>query len=97
MSPQIGYDSQELAALCRKWRVRKLALFGSVVRDDFTPESDVDVAVNFDPESHWDLWQFYEMQEELERIFGREVDLVELEAVVNPIRRRSMERDLQVI
>jgi len=61
MTPLIShldYNPVALAALCRKWQVRKLSLFGSAARDDFRPDSDVDVAVDFAADSHRDLWQF---------------------------------------
>ena len=97
MSPQIGYDSQELAALCRRWQVRKLALFGSVMRDDFRPDSDVDVALSFAPESHWSLGDVVDLQEDLQRFFGRDVDVVELEAITNPISRKIILGSMQLV
>jgi len=86
-----------LEALCRKWRVQELALFGSVLRDDFSPESDVDVLVTFDPEASWSAWDLIGMQEELEALLGRKVDLVEKDAVHNPFRRREILRSHQVV
>lgn len=80
----------DLETFCRKWRVRELALFGSVLRDDFSPESDVDVLVTFSPEAPWSLWDVIRMQEELEGLLGRKVDLVEKEAIRNPFRRREI-------
>jgi uncharacterized protein len=80
----------DLESFCRKWRVRELALFGSVLRDDFSPESDVDVLVTFAPEAPWNLWDVIRMQEELEGLLGRKVDLVEKEAIRNPFRRREI-------
>ena len=86
-----------LEALCRKWRVQELALFGSVLRDDFSPESDVDVLVTFDPGATWSAWDLIGMQEELETLLGRKVDLVEKEAVRNPFRRREILKSHQVV
>jgi uncharacterized protein len=86
-----------IETLCQKWKVRELALFGSVLREDFTPASDVDVLVTFDPEAPWSAWDLIEMQEELETVLGRKVDLVERDAVRNPFRRREILRSHQVV
>jgi hypothetical protein len=79
-----------LAAFCRKWKITELALFGSVLREDFSPDSDVDVLVVFSPDSSWTLLDVIGAEEELGRLFGRSVDLVEKQTVEqseNPIRR----------
>ena len=86
-----------LNAFCRKWRVQELALFGSVLREDFSPESDVDVLVTFDQEAPWSLWDIIAMRGELEQILGRKVDLVEKDAIRNPFRRREILRTHQVV
>lgn len=77
-------------AFCRKWSVSEFALFGSVIRDDFGPESDVDVLVSFAPDAPISLWDWPLMVEELEALFGRRVDLVEKAAIRNPFRRRAI-------
>jgi uncharacterized protein len=71
---QVEIPKERIAAFCRKHNIRKLSLFGSVLRDDFRPESDVDVLVEFEPE-HIPGLAFFDMEEELSRIFGRKVDL----------------------
>lgn len=63
-----------IADFCRRHRIRRLALFGSALRDDFTPESDVDVLVEFEPDAQVGL-SFFGMQDELSEILGRNVDL----------------------
>lgn len=83
----------ELAAFCRRWKVAELSLFGSALRDDFGPESDIDLLVTFVPEARWSLLDHVRMQEEARILFGREVDLVTRRAVErspNPIRRRAI-------
>jgi predicted nucleotidyltransferase len=71
----IAIDHDQIAKFCREHQIRKLSLFGSVLRDDFDPErSDVDVLVEFLPE-HVPCWEFYRWHEELALIFGRNVDL----------------------
>ena len=94
----IPYD--QIEAFCRRWRITELALFGSVLRDDFRPDSDVDVLITREPGVHWPWGGYAGMTEELERIFGRKVDLHErpaLEQSRNYILRRNVLRSLQVI
>ncbi len=67
-------DDDILAAFCRRHHIRRLALFGSVLRDDFTPESDIDVLVEFEPGQTPGL-AFFGMQDELSEIVGRRIDL----------------------
>ena len=74
MSPRISVDRERIADFCRRHHIRRLALFGSVLRDDFGPSSDVDVLVEFEPE-HVPGLSFFAMQEELGRLLGRRVDL----------------------
>jgi len=86
-----------ISAFCRKWRIKELALFGSVLRDDFSPASDVDVLVSFSPEAHVSLFDFVEMREELEGIFQRKVDLVSEGGLRNPFRRHEILSSRQVV
>ena len=73
---RLAVDEAELTAFCRKHHIRKLSFFGSVVRDDFSPESDVDVLVEFDP-AHTPGLGIVDVEEELSRLLGgRRVDLV---------------------
>lgn len=82
-----------LAALCRRWKIRELSLFGSLARGEAGPTSDADVLITFEPDEHWDLWHMVELQEDLEKLFGRSVDVVVERTVRNPIRLRSILRD----
>ena len=76
MLPLIEQNRTEIAALCRRHHVRKLSLFGSVLRRDFGPRSDIDVLVEFDPQHIPGFFRLSEMADELSRIFdGRRVDL----------------------
>jgi len=81
MSPRIEIDREKVEAFCKKWKITELSLFGSVIRDDFRPDSDVDVLVRFSKDSHWSLSEYIHAEEELAKILGRKVDLVEREAV----------------
>ena len=92
MTVALAPDPQTIETFCRKWKVRELALFGSVLRDDFGDASDVDLLVDFQPDARWGL-AFVNMKEELEAIFGRRVDLLTRRAVersTNPIRKRAI-------
>jgi predicted nucleotidyltransferase len=82
---------------CVKWRIRELALFGSVLGDAFRPDSDVDVLVSFLPDSGISLLDMAVMVEELSNAFGRKVDLVEKEGLENPFLRRAILPDRKVI
>jgi predicted nucleotidyltransferase len=90
---QIDLPKEQIAAFCRKWQIAELALFGSVLRKDFRPESDVDVLVTFAQNAQWGFDQLLEMKTELEALFGRPVDMVERRLVdesPNYIRRRHI-------
>jgi predicted nucleotidyltransferase len=97
MNSQVHLDQDALAAFCRKWRVRELSLFGSALRDDFGPESDLDFLVSFEPDAGWDLFDLISMKQEMEDWFGRPVDLVEKEALRNPWRKYEILRTHEVV
>ena len=82
MSARIYIPKDEIAAFCRRNHIRRMALFGSVLRDDFTPESDVDVLVDFEPDRTPGL-EFITIQDELSEILGRQVDLYTFKGVEN--------------
>jgi predicted nucleotidyltransferase len=67
---------KKIAAFCRRWKVVEFALFGSAVREDFSPQSDIDALVSFAPHSQWGLFDHIQMKQELKELFGRDVDLV---------------------
>ena len=92
-SVQIEIPRREIAAFCRRWRIAELDLFGSVLREDFGPESDIDLLVTFEPGVGWRLTDYLQMEAELRAVFGRDVDFVERELVEdspNYIRRREI-------
>ena len=93
----IEIAEDKLTELCQKWKVTELSLFGSILRDDFGPDSDVDVLVVFDPHAPWSAWDLMDMKEELEVLFGRSVDLVEKEAMRNPWRKRRILSTYEVV
>jgi hypothetical protein len=71
---KIEVPKKEIAVFCRRNHIRRLAFFGSVLRDDFTPESDVDVLVEFEPGTRVGL-RFFALEQELSELLGRKVDL----------------------
>lgn len=91
MKPRIPLDKEGIARFCRRWKITELSLFGSVLRDDFRPDSDIDVLVSFSPDAEWGLFEHVAMQEELAAMFNRKVDLITRRAVEhsrNPLRRQ---------
>jgi predicted nucleotidyltransferase len=97
---QVIVPREKLSDFCQRWKVTELALFGSVLREDFSPDSDLDVLVTFAPHARWSLFDLVVMESELQAILGREVDLVERTAVEqadNYIRRKSILSNIEVI
>ena len=90
---RVEMSKDKIQDFCRKWKVTEFSLFGSVLRDDFQSSSDIDVLINFEPAARWSLLAVVEMQDELEKILGHKVDLVERSAIErseNYIRRRHI-------
>jgi predicted nucleotidyltransferase len=91
--PKIAIDRERLGDFCRRWKITELSLFGSILRDDFRPDSDVDVLVSFADDARWTLLDHARMTEELRLMFGRPVDLLTRRAVErsqNPLRREGI-------
>ncbi len=79
--PSVELGGPGLAAFCRRWKVHELAVFGSALREDFRPDSDVDLLVTFEPDANWGLLEQTTMESELATLLGRKVDLVSRRAV----------------
>lgn len=88
---------KKIAEFCKRWGITEFSLFGSVLREDFRPDSDIDVLVSIDPGAHIGLLELAQMQIELEKMFKRPVDLVEKDALRNPYRRSEILKTAQVI
>jgi predicted nucleotidyltransferase len=97
MAPQVFIDPDQLREFCRRWQVKELSLFGSVLREDFRLDSDVDVLVGFAPEAPWSLWDLSAMRSELEGMLGRKVDLVEKRGLRNPFLRHAVLTNRRVL
>ncbi len=86
----IDFSREQLAAACRRRHIRRLSLFGSFLRDDFTPDSDVDVLVEFEP-GHTPGWEIVDIGEELSEVFGgRYVDIVDPDCLFPVLRERVL-------
>jgi predicted nucleotidyltransferase len=96
MNPAIAIPKGEIAVFCRRYKVRRLSLFGSALRDDFGPESDVDVLVDFEPEARVGFLTLSRMARELSELLGRPVDLVPRSGLKPSIREEVLRQE-QVI
>jgi predicted nucleotidyltransferase len=97
INPHVSVTHEQIAAFCERWGITEFALFGSVARQDFRPDSDIDVMIRFRPDARRSLKDLVHMHDELIGLFGREVDIVERGQITNPYRLRSIERDLSVV
>ena len=98
LTANIDIPVEKIRDFCQRWKIAEFALFGSVLRDDFRPDSDVDVLVTFEPNDPWSYGHdWFTMIGELERILGRRVDFVEKETLDNPYRRNEILRTRQVV
>ena len=91
---RIEIPQAEIEAFCRKHHIRRLALFGSVLREDFTDESDIDVLVEFEP-GHTPGFAFFDMERELSALLGRKVDL-NTPGFLSPYFRDDVMREAEV-
>lgn len=94
---KIRIPRKKIGEFCRHWKVTEFSLFGSVLRDDFRPDSDVDVLVIFAPNAEISLFDLVQMKLDLEKLFHRPVDVIEKDALENPFRKREILRTAQVV
>ena len=100
MGANVRIDREKIAEFCRRWRITELALFGSVLREDFGADSDVDVLVSFAEDAHPGLFDLCRMEDELRALFGRDVDLITRKSVEqsrNYIRREHILKHVETI
>ena len=93
----VGLSYDKVAEFCRKWNLRQFSLFGSILRDDFSAESDVDVLIERSADSQMSLYDWMNMQDELREAVGRPVDVVDIKGLTNPFRRHEILRTRQVV
>jgi uncharacterized protein len=90
---KLNVPMDRIAEFCERWKVQEFALFGSVLREDFRPDSDVDVLLAFRPEARISLFDYPAMQDDLEAIFERRVDVLSRRGVEesrNPFRKKAI-------
>ena len=100
MNPDVHIPQDRLAEFCRENSITELSVFGSALRDDFGPQSDIDLLVSFGEEAHHTLFDLIRMEEELEAMLGREVDLVSrrgIEKSPNYLRRKAILESAELI
>lgn len=93
----IVVPKDKIQEFCHRWKIKEFSLFGSILREDFGPDSDVDVLVTFDEDAHWSLYDWMDMIEELKAIFGREVHLFSKKGLRNPFRRHKILTTREVV
>jgi len=96
----IELPKEKISAFCQKWKIQELSLFGSVLREDFGPESDIDVLVTFRKDAKHTLFDLVHMEDELKEIFGREIDVVSrrgIEFSRNHLRRSTILNSAEVV
>ena len=96
----IEIPKDKIEDFCQRWKITEFAFFGSVLRDDFRPDSDIDVLVTFAPNAHRTLFDMVDMQDELEAMFARKVDVVSkrgIERSRNYLRRKAILNSAQII
>jgi predicted nucleotidyltransferase len=93
----LEFSNDVIASFCRKWRIKELALFGSVLRADFRPDSDIDMLATFGSDANWSVFDHARMREELSALLGREADVTETAGLRNPFRRREILATRKVI
>ncbi len=96
-SKKFTLPRKKIAEFCKRWSITEFSVFGSVLREDFRPDSDIDVLVSIDPKAHIGLFEIAQMKIELEAMFKRQVDLVEKEGLRNPYRRSEILSTAQVV
>jgi hypothetical protein len=100
MNPRLNITDDQLAAFCRKWKIARFWLFGSVLRDDFRPDSDIDAMVEFAEDAEWSLFDFVHIRDDLVALVGRDVDLLTrrgVEAGRNPYRRNAILSNAEMV
>jgi predicted nucleotidyltransferase len=97
VNAKLSLPKEKIEEFCLRWKIVEFSLFGSVLREDFDLDSDVDILVSLSEDADLDLYDWITMIEELEEIFGREVDLVEKSTLRNPFRRNAILTNREII
>ena len=97
LQPRIPLPIQQIKAFCENYGVEEFSLFGSVLRDDFGPDSDIDVMLKFKPGNGFTFENTPDIQDDLQRIFARHVHVIEKGRIRNPFRRHAIMSSYRVI
>jgi len=97
MNAKLSLPKEKIEEFCLRWKIAEFSLFGSVLRDNFDLDSDIDILVSLSEDADLDLYDWVTMIEELEKIFEREVDLVEKSTLRNPFRRHAILTNREII
>ena len=87
---RIDVDSKSIEPLAKRWKIKEIAVFGSALRDEFSSGSDIDLLVQFEDDAHCSLFDLVDLKDELEKLLGRPVDLVEKAGLTNPYRQSEI-------
>jgi hypothetical protein len=93
----ITIPEERIRDFCQKWKIAELSVFGSVLREDFRSDSDVDVLVTFAKDAPWSLYDWMDIIAELRELFGRDVDVLSSRSLRNPFRRREILRTCETL
>ena len=96
-SAWIDIPKKKIAEFCRQRKIKEFSLFGSALRENFGPKSDVDILIEFAEEADWSLYDWVDMIDELKDLFDRDVDLVSKQGLRNPFRRHSILKSREVV
>ncbi|MEL7353968.1 MAG: nucleotidyltransferase family protein [Cyanobacteria bacterium P01_A01_bin.116] len=90
IAARLQASPSQIAEFCDRWKITEMWLFGSVLREDFRPDSDIDFLVTFAPSPGWSLFDLMDMEEELKSMCERDVDIANKKGLKNPYRRREI-------
>jgi hypothetical protein len=97
LSQRLNVSEDDIKAVCQRWKIEEMAFFGSVLREDFDKDSDVDVLVVFQEKHGWSLFDLMDLQAELENLFKRPVDILQKKELINPHRRQEILKTHQLV
>ena len=95
--PMIEINDDVIISLARKYHIKELSFFGSVLREDFKENSDIDILIEFEDKTDYSLFDLFKLKEEFKIALGKEVDLIEKEGLRNPYRRKNILKNSRVI
>jgi uncharacterized protein len=95
--PKIEIDENAITSLAKKYQIREMAFFGSVLREDFNDQSDIDILIKFYDNNNYSLFDLFKMKEDFEEVLGKEVDIIEKDGLKNPYRREAILKNAKVV